>query len=100
MLILNCYLVRHVSFLPFRRNSIFKSISRSCDVDDGGDDDNARADSPFIDVEALSDDDDEIVSAAESSNDSHAESAVEVEPVKRDLKEEVEVIETVATDLN
>ena len=74
-----------------RRNSIFKSISRSCDVDDG-DDDNARADSPFIDVEALSDDDDEIASAAES-NDSPPESTVEAEPVKVDLKEEVEVIE-------
>ena len=84
--------MRHFSFcsLPLRRNSIFNTISRSCDVDDG-DDDKTRADSPFIDVEALSDDDDEIASASESSNDSAPKSTVEAEPVKTDFKEEVEV---------
>ena len=62
---------------------------------DDGDDDKTRADSPFIDVEALSDDDDEIASASESSNDSAPKSTVEAEPVKTDFKEEVEVIEMV-----
>ena len=75
-----------------RRNSIFKSISKSCDGNEG---DDVRAGSPFIDVEALSDDDDEIASASESSNDSAPKSTVEAEPVKTDFKEEVEVIETV-----
>ena len=58
---------------------------------DDGDDDKARAVSPFIDVEALSDEDDEIASASESSNDSAPKSTVEAEPVKTDFKEEVEV---------
>ena len=58
---------------------------------DDGDDDKTRADSPFIDVEALSDEDDEIASASESSNDSAPKSTVEAEPVKTDFKEEVEV---------
>ena len=79
----------NISFFR-RRNSIFKSISKSCDGN-GGDD--ARAGSPFIDVEALSDGDDDIPAA----NDLPPDGAVEAEPVKRDLKEEVEVS---ATGLN
>ena len=67
-----------------RRNSIFKSISKSCDGNEG---DDVRAGSPFIDVEALSDEDDDIPAA----NDLPPDGAVEAEPVKSDLKEEVGV---------
>ena len=81
-------LLETFSYLFFfrRRNSIFKSISKSCDV--AGDGDETRAESPFIDVEALSDDDDDIPAAA---NQLPKDVAVEAEPVKRDFKEEVEV---------
>ena len=79
---------RDISHFLCRRNSIFKSFSRSCDAaGDGGEGGEARAQSPFIDVEALSDEDADIPAAGDLPPDR----AVEAEPVKRDLKEEVEV---------
>ena len=73
-----------------RRNSFFKSFSKSCDTAAAGEAkevEEARAQSPFIDVEALSDEDDDIAAAADFPDGGAARG----EPVKNDFKEEVEV---------